>query len=380
MGRSSLAALYALTAYAAFELGIGFLLSWYYTRVEPHHITSLFDFPDLLLTIVMYLVIVPVFWALYVPEPPRIVRVIDGLIATGALGRGAQERDHIRRFVGKQIAFCNRFWPLLLVAVAIPVIGAVLELPTIDKPGVDRYLFNHSTDHWWHVNTPYFVAWNVMLYVNYYILTCLLIQRICAIVIINRTLERFPPEAQLFHPDRANGFGPIGTYIVRSAPVLGMFGSLLLLLGIYPGFVQGVVSPGYDIGALSAVYGVVIPTFLVWPAWRTHTVMRRLKAQSVGAAGRRVRLALDLANRDPDFSPTEVVERRPGDARLGLSETATLRAWTRALIDRYQIISSEHRTWPFRRVEVSGYIFTTALPLVVATISAYLQLLSLPRK
>jgi hypothetical protein len=46
---------------------------------------------------------------------------------------------------------------------------------------------------------------------------------------------------------------------------------------------------------------------------------------------------------------------------------------------KYQILEKEYRQWPFRKLEISGYIFTVALPLVLSLIQAIGQLVSLYR-
>src|SRR5438094_5850591 len=86
-GRRALVAVaIGVLTYGLTYVGIGIVISLLYEGRSPRNYSSLLDPPDLLLTVLMYLITAPVLWGFYVREAGEFDLVVRRLLASGVFG------------------------------------------------------------------------------------------------------------------------------------------------------------------------------------------------------------------------------------------------------------------------------------------------------
>lgn len=206
----------------------------------------------------------------------------------------------------------------------------------------------------------------------------ILLRRIVTVMIVNRTLLSCYVELQPFHPDRSNGFSPIGMHTIRMAPLVAVAGVWMFFMIGYPTFFHQSATLRIDTVSFLAGYAGAVPIVLVWPVWRTHVVMRRLRRASLETTARRLRDALLATDGDPALSLRSVISDSAETRTLTRGDMEDGMEWLRLLEQRYRSLEREQHEWPFRRLSVGRYILTTVLPLLLAGTSIYLQIRALP--
>jgi hypothetical protein len=162
---------------------------------------------------------------------------------------------------------------------------------------------------------------------------------------IQRLLRLFAVEPVPFHPDRASGFAPIGSYatnIVRVALIVGSWALVLLLSGPLTG--HGIyVAP--HILFLVLVQVLLTPYLLLGPVWYAHRVMREARDRALARVAAQIRACLLGSTGENGTTAGSTVLYRELEAK-------------------YQLTGEGYHTWPFQPSALSGVSITAGLTLL----------------
>ncbi len=216
---------------------------------------------------------------------------------------------------------------------------------------------------------------------NIYIDIWIFTRRACTITLLNRILDACNIRPQLFHPDKSNGFAAIGDYSVKVSPLIAIAGLWVYLTIAYPSFFGQSLNLKYDTIIFLIIYAAVIPTFLLLPVRKIHFEMKKAKAEALEVIAKKIRPILALTE-DETFLFTNKIPLLDNKGEINKpQELGELMSSIETLERKYRLIEREQSTWPFRRLAVGGYFFTTALPLILTLVSIIIQFIAiLPKR
>lgn len=344
-----------IAIYALLAVVPGLLISMLAHPARNGSFIRFTDWRELPGALFLYLVLAPVIWTLYLWQPRLIVEVFNGLANGGVVGpsryEGVTAGAVLARLAGS-LPRVRTLGPLrltygaflallaLTASVATLVIWPLTALPPFDG------LLPESDVFWWHVVPAYFwCVWLPLVFINVYMLVWIVLRQTIMIANIQRLLRLLAVEPVPFHPDRASGFAPIGSYatnIVRITLIVGSWALVLLLSGPLTG--HGLyVAP--HILFLVLVQVLLTPYLLLGPVWYAHRVIREARDRALARVTAQIRACL---------------LRNAGEA----GTTAGAPVLYRKLEAKYELTGEDYHTWPFQPSALSGVSITAGLTLL----------------
>ena len=369
-------ALLPIVIYGIMFYGLGILITVPSSGKGTPGFLSILDRRELLNGFIEYFLIGSIAWVFYVRDSSRVLQVFRGLLDHGVFEVATSNYPSVNDFLQKQLSTFNK-QKRYFILICLATVGTEL-IWTINATGPQNPANFGYKDAWWHINPFYF--WAVYLplvslftYMDWWIF----FRRFITIIIINRALSDFKLVPQLFHPDRANGLSPIGQYVTRLSPIVAIYGLWVFTTIAFPAFFGQSVSIGTAGIIFIVEYVIVVPIVLLLPVWKTHQVMSKVRAEALETIAKQIRTQL-AATEEEGVVPAEQLALFPNHKPEIKSEELSKHMDSIELLEKkYRLIEKEQYKWPFRRTGVEGYLFTTAIPVVISIVSIIVQIASL---
>jgi hypothetical protein len=387
----------AVAVYSILIIGLGLWISMYYAKASQS-VLSILDKREQPFVLFVYLIASPIAWAFYAWEPVGIANMFQQLTSNGIIGAG-KSNESLSEFLARESLVFNRRRYLLFVAIVTIATAAIWVVGVTSSRNTFKFGFSQF---WWSANPIYFWAvWLPLAFVILYMLLWIVIRRALAVRAINRVFDAFLIEPKLFHPDRANGFGPIGQYTAQISLLVVVAGIWVFLTIAYPMFFGQPANVKSDVLLYLLIYAIGVPIALVWPAWESHGVMKKARSQALESLAGQIRALLStMAAEDLRMevrpSRTDVPgarqrssclraligsasRRRPHNVHdeelpLQLERVKGKVELLQALVQQYKLIEREYRTWPFGTAVLSRYWLATIIPLILSITSIAVEI------
>lgn len=202
---------------------------------------------------------------------------------------------------------------------------------------------------WWLLNPFHFwIVWVPLVFVNVYMMTWIVIRQAFATVAFTRLFRVFEIDPKPFHPDKCNGFAPLGDFSTRTALIAVLFGFWVSGVISYPMFFGQPINLKLDTILALVLYVLIVPAVLIPPVWECHREMVNAKQQTLDSLAERIQGLLDETNLETMVSDKEALE---------------------GLIERYRLLETELRTWPFRPLALRRFGVSAVTPLLSTAVS-----------
>lgn len=375
--------LLALAVYGGAYFGLGWLVS---SHSGVHAFVSMFSPRELLPIIINFFIVGPIIWVYYAQESMKITRMFQELASRSIFGTIQPDGKPVHEFFQKQILVFNtkkRFLLILMVITAITIFLLVSWLVGLYDPHNPWRI--GKLPWWFELNRVYFIGIFLPLtFLIYYMSLWFFVRRYIAVTILNRALNNFTMIPKLLDPDKANGLSPVGHYVTKSAPLMAVYGFWLFEVFFYPTFFGQPITLNLNSIETFTVYLLLAPLVLYLPVRKLHQVMSERRNERLDAVAEQIRMRIAVAEHGITF-PNErffFSEIAPGklflrDKMIVPDEFPESMTTIDSLYRKYQLLEKEYRRWPFRKMEVSNYIFAIALPLILSLIQAIFQIISL---
>lgn len=340
--------LFALMLYGLVMIGGGSVISLFFTQ-RGIRFLAIFDSRELPIAVFAYLVTAPLVWLFYTWQPRGISGVFQQLYQNDVIGeiRSAS----YAQTVSKPINSFNRGYNLV-VSLAAVAISLVIWLNAVYSPGNPFYL--GDTTLWFLLSPLYFwMFWIPLVFVNVYILSWIVIRQVFATVTYTRLFRAFEIKPKLFHPDGCNGLASIGDYAIRSALLAVFLGFWLFVFTTYPMLFGQPINLKTDTILLLVAYIIAVPSLLLPPVWEAHNAMVEFKNKTLEGLAVQIRTMLSETSTNKTLSSKDLLQE---------------------LERRYELLSREYHTWPFRPVAIKSFGISAITPLVSTGISYLIDL------
>ena len=373
-------ALLVLAVFSICMLGGGYVISLIY---QGSNFLPMYDRRDWPYDLFLYVFATPIGWIFYVHEPLEVKRIFESLLENGVLTKSTPNSLSLEEFIKKEILALNQSKRYLSIVIGLTLLIIMIWISTFFVPQ-NPFRFGYQ-EFWWTINRFYFVGVFLPLVgLNIYVDIWIFTRRALTVFLLNKILGACRICPQLFHPDQSNGFAAIGDYSVKVSPLVAIAGLWVYLTIAYPTFFGEPLNLKYDTIIFLIIYAAVIPTFLLLPVRKIHFKMKNAKAEALEVIAKKIRPLLVLTE-DETFmftSKISLLDKRGEilDKKGEINQTqelGELMSSIESLERRYRLIEREQITWPFRRLAVGGYFFTTALPLILTLISIIIQFIAI---
>jgi len=373
-------ALLALAVYAGAYFGLGWLSS---SLSGVHAYISMFLPREFVPIIINFFIVAPIIWVYYSQESLKISRMFQELSSSGIFSTIRPDGQSVHEFFQKQIRIFNTKKRYLLILIAILLTTLLLLISWVIGLYDPHNPWRIGKLPWWfEVNRVYFIGVFLPLtFLNYYMSLWFFVRRAIAVTILNEALNNFNMTPKFLDPDKANGLSPIGLYVTKAATLMAVYGFWFFEVFFYPTFFGGTININLNSVETFAVYLLLAPLVLYLPVRKLHQVMSTYRSERLEAVAQQIRLLIaateqgtTLPNAGFSFFGRTLNKLFPKEHRTTIPQETI-----ESLYRKYQLFEQEYRQWPFRKFEVSGYIFTVALPLMLSLIQAIGQLISLSK-
>lgn len=372
-----------LLAFGVCGIGCFFLggILVYFSRSS--YILSPFDSMTLPLEAYIYLLTLPTIWVYYAKEPQRISAIFSGLSRNKVIGQTkAPSYPTVEVFLKAQNDQPQQRW-YTLVSLGLTITLFFLWWSTVFTPN-NPFWFSHP-QVWWQVHPLFFwMIWVPVVWGTVYMLWYTFFRRVMAVILINRFLKAFDFSPKLLHPDRANGFSPVGKYPLSFTFLVLVAGGWLFLVIVYPVFFGHPANTKLDTYIYILLYIILTSIGLLTPIWGIHKKMCELKHQALEEIAEEVRQLLKqmpstlLALNGPLETQAFFKRLLAGKEVVPSHRYLTpkdLMENIEALKREYELINQEFHTWPFNLSSMSQFLVSFGFPFFTAAVSVIVPFL-----
>jgi hypothetical protein len=340
-----------VSVYSLFVMVAGFAISIAYQSANVNFM-SIQDIHELSLTIISSFFVFPAIWTLYSWQAKGIIKTLEALSKNGVI-KTAKGQSDLNKFVATEFVarWNNRHNFYFAAAITLVALFAA-AIPTTLSPSNPLISLNvNRTLMWWGLNPYYFwLIWLPVHFLNFYMVIWMAVRQIHIVSGLSKIYSTYPVVPKPFHPDRCNGFAPVGNYSMKSTLIAIVIGFWLAVVIVQPVFFNQPINIKGEVIALMFLYVVAVPALVILPVWSTHQVMTRTKSETLEAVAIQIR---------------EILQSRQPDTQSQFEQIQGIQ-------QRYELIDREYRTWPFRKVTLGGFSVTALIPPVVTTVIPYL--------
>jgi hypothetical protein len=298
------------------------------------------------MTIVSWLVFVPIVWGFYAWQPGAIARLHARLEECFAGAAGAAPVELSRRY--RHLAW--------------PIAAALLGLWEFRRFMSPNHEFTNAGPWVFHSTGVVRAAFVLLASLTYYMIVMLFVRQLITTLSINQVFNRESVPVRFLHPDECGGFRFLGEHALGIAPLIAAAGLNLSLVfvRIINGGALGSDTAIYTLPAVTLIYLGGSVLFFTAPLWSAHTEMlhardRWLDDIARGFELQQVVVQEQMRNGNPDAESV---------AKL---ETAR-KAWD---------IGRSLPTWPLNVRSTRQFTAAVLSPLVPIGIAALQQVLKL---
>jgi hypothetical protein len=355
-------------AVGALQFISGYIISQVYAQAGRQFLGML-DHPELLTSLVVYLIYTPIIWGCYGWQPHAISDLLTKLhtgqfleptgpaisqVASKVQSRSYDKNNPLEQVAefffkpsGRRTVVASLLLMLLLVA------GYVSNTTTWQGCSRDLHCFGRS-QHWLDQSEIYFflvycplIAFNVIFS---YIMG---IRQILLVGAISRLLRFSRIKPKLLHPDNCCGLSFVGTYVIKTGWFVFLVGITLLLQAVNPLLANQPLALAWHQWVTTFAFLLLVPLFAITPSWLVHKALQEAKEIDLEPYSREVVSLLD--------TPSPPITR-PLDS---------------IILERIQLVQSldnAYQTTPFPGSRGITFLVTYLIPIGLAIASLIIQI------